>query len=67
MEMLEEGQLDNLRNLIYEMDEKFNDLNVSEFRFFAIDSDNPELIQVDKRIVFKDPNFVYSDIIEYHY
>jgi len=68
MKMLEEGQLNNLKTLIYKMNKYFSKLNVLPFKFFAIDADNPELIQDDKKlIVFKDPSFVHSKVIEYRY
>jgi len=67
MKMLEEGKLNNLKTLIYEMNEYFSKLNVLPFKFFAIDADNPELIQDnEERILFKDPSFV-PKVIEYHY
>jgi hypothetical protein len=68
MKMLEEGKLNNLKTLIYEMNEYFSKLNVLPFKFFAIDADNPELIQDnEERILFKDPSFVRSKVIEYPY
>lgn len=68
MKMLEEGKLNNLKTLIYEMNEYFSKLNVLPFKFFTIDADNPELIQDNgERILFKDPSFVRSKVIEYPY
>ena len=68
MEMLKEGELNNLKTLICEMNKYLSALDILPFKFFAINADNPELIQDDKeRIVFKDPSFVHSDVIEYHY
>jgi len=68
MKMLEEGKLNNLKTLIYEMNEYFSKLNVLPFKFFTIDADEPELIQDnEKRIRFKYQNFVHSKVIEYHY
>ncbi|VUT25608.1 MAG: hypothetical protein MASP_01078 [Candidatus Methanolliviera sp. GoM_asphalt] len=68
MKMLEEGQLNNLKTLIYEMNKYFSKLNILPFKFFAIDADNPELIQDNKkRIVFKNPSFIHSKVIEYPY
>lgn len=65
MKMLENGQLKNLKNLIDEMNKYFTKLNILPFKFFAIDGHNPELIQDNKRIIFKDPSFVHSKVIEY--
>lgn len=68
MKMLEEGQLNILKTLIYEMNKYFSKLNILPFKFFAIDADNPELIQDNKkRIVFKNPSFIHSKVIEYPY
>ena len=67
MKMLEEGKLNNLKTLIYEMNEYFTKLNVLPFKFFAIDADKPELLQDNKKILFKDPSFVHSKVIEYPY
>lgn len=66
MKMLKNSQLKNLKNLIDEMNKYFCKLNILPFKFFAIDGGNPELIQdSDKRIIFQDPSFVHSKVIEY--
>ncbi|CAG0963844.1 hypothetical protein METP3_01012 [Methanosarcinales archaeon] len=65
MKMLENGELKNINNLIDEMNKYFSKLNILPFKFFAIDGHNPELIQDNKRIIFKDPSFVHSKVIEF--
>jgi len=68
MKMLEKGKLNNLKNLIDKMNEHFGELDILPFKFFAINADNPELIQDDKKqIVFKDQSFIYSKVVEYMY
>jgi len=68
MKMLKEEKLNNLKTLICKINKYFSKLDISPFKLFAIDADNPELIQNDKKlIVFKDPNFVRSKVIEYDY
>lgn len=66
MSMLIKGQLKHLKILIDEMNKYFDKKDILPFKFFAIDGNNPELIQNDKmRIVFKDSSFIHSNVIEY--
>lgn len=66
MRMLTNGQLRYIKILIDEMNKYFNEKDILPFEFFAIDEDNPELIQDNNlRIVFKDSTFIRSNVIKY--